>query len=541
MSINHFFCLLLCAFLLSACFGTLSEQLREAALDKNHVDELKDDNPIPPHNDDSMAEIPQRTFDDFVGLCLLPDDPVKLAGVGNYLRPYILSKWFLYDVDEVDYKDLLENPQKLEFAFNPAAAGGGTWIEDGLKSYHNAGFDVVPSFKESFMFLTQNSKPGLDNKPRLLHEDGNDPWAWRWIGIYFYQFAARYGSTKVPEEKLLLRADQQKISGLGWVKYMQGENEADKWWLGSESEFSPEEWAAYHSVMYDGHMGRVGKKLGLGCGIKNADPEMKVVLGPLAHLNYDYFKRAITWWETNRTDDGYPTYPFDAFSMHRYANSAGKQRDLNGKGISPEDFDFYSFTKEFADFSHKYDKEAWITEFGYDVNPASPQGISPSTVYRNAEVQGMWLCRSYLEMYAAGMDRAAIYMLRDVADGPGIFQTCGITTGKGVWARKPAWYYIKTMTEALKGCNLVSMGKKNEYGVKVYEFKHGEKSAFAVWSPTSAARRIPNFPLNLPKGKYTIFALKDKKESGFQTTFEWQGGDFMLPVGEIPVFVRQVE
>lgn len=479
-----------------------------------------------------------RSFDRFAGMCLLPDDPAHIAGAGGYVRPYILSKWFLYDVQDVEYDTLLAHPERLEFAFDPSYADNSNWINDGLRSFHEAGLEVVPSFKESFMFLTENDKSALQNKPRLLSEDGNDPWSWRWIGIYFYQFAAHYGSTQVPDSMLLLRNDQQRISGLGWVNYVQGENEADKWWLGEDAQFTPEEWAAYHSVMYDGHMGQVGDSLGLGCGVKAADPNMKVVLGPLAHLDYEYLNRAIAWWEANRTDPNYPVYPFDVMSFHRYANTAGRQRELNGKGQSPEAFGFYDYAKEFADFCHEKGKEAWITEFGYDTHPASTQGITPFGGLSTEEIQGMWLTRSYLTFAAAGMDRAAMYMLRDVAiNDSSIFSTSGFTSVHGSWEKKPSWYYFNTMVRALEGFHFKDTIHSGNPDISIYKFQKDDKIVYAYWCPTSENKQINNYGLNVPSGNLTLITPQDGNDEGNKTYLQWNGGMLNVSVSELPRFL----
>ena len=111
------------------------------------------------------------TFDEFMGMCALPDDPLERIQAVGYVRPYILSKWYLYDVQNAPSNLKIED---WEMAFSPSYAG--SWKQDGFyqEMYENGIFNV-PTFKESFMFLTNNSKADLDNKPRKPNEDGTDP------------------------------------------------------------------------------------------------------------------------------------------------------------------------------------------------------------------------------------------------------------------------------------------------------------------------------------------------------------------------------
>src|SRR5690606_21447427 len=104
--------------------------------------------------------------------------------------------------------------------------------------------------------------------------------------------------------------------------------------------------------------------------------------------------------------------------------------------------------------SYLPEKEVWITEFGYDTHPNSVQRAPSIGQLSQDEVQGAWLVRSYLELAAAGVDRAAMYMLRDTENNnSGVqFSASGLTGNKNTnHSPKPSWFYVYTLKNALEG------------------------------------------------------------------------------------------
>src|SRR5690606_12979922 len=191
-------------------------------------------------------------------------------------------------------------------------------------------------------------------------------------------------------------------SGLGLVKYVENWNEQDKWRRGRAGYLSPYEMAAMCSADYDGHEGSMGS----GYGAKNADPNIKFVMGGLTILGLEYIKSMKLWSDTYRTSG----FPADVLNFHHYSNSSGGQDVAMKDGISPEDDSLKYKLKEIVDYRNRYlpGKEIWLSEFGYDTNPNSPQGVKVIGQNDEYEVQAQWLIRSYLEMAAAGIDRAHI-------------------------------------------------------------------------------------------------------------------------------------
>src|SRR5690606_28810883 len=117
--------------------------------------------------------------------------------------------------------------------------------------------------------------------------------------------------------------------------------------------FTPYEFAAMSSADYDGHKGTLGKTIGL----KNADPNSKLVMGGLPRLNLDYIKSLKFWSDWKR--DG--SFPFDVINIHHYSNDRGSQRSLGKVGFSPEADSLSLKLKEFVQYRDMVlpDKEIW--------------------------------------------------------------------------------------------------------------------------------------------------------------------------------------
>jgi hypothetical protein len=85
-------------------------------------------------------------------------------------------------------------------------------------------------------------------------------------------------------------------TGLGLIKYIECDNERDKWWKGPKAQQTPEEYAANMSAFYDGNKGKLGKN----AGIKTADPNIMVVMGGLANADPNFVIKMIEWCRKNR-------------------------------------------------------------------------------------------------------------------------------------------------------------------------------------------------------------------------------------------------
>ncbi len=199
-------------------------------------------------------------------------------------------------------------------------------------------------------------------------------------------------------------------------------------------------------------------------------------------------------------------------------------------------------------------KELWLSEFGYDTGndsenfPASVliNGLSPE------DMHARWLVRSFLELAAAGVDRAVVHDLRDSAEDPNSLwdQVTGLLTNDG--SPKKAWHYLYTMKNILTGFNYVDdldsenctfnkcdVISANEC-TRVYKFQNLDgETVWAVWSPTKEDITY-NFNLELSTGttaatgvRLTAGSINGIAEPLIHVT----GNTFQVPVSEVPIFI----
>ncbi|RMG27945.1 MAG: hypothetical protein D6730_06160 [Bacteroidetes bacterium] len=480
------------------------------------------------------------TMDQLIGINAFFDDPPEKYQVAGFIRSYEYLKWHAYDVQNVDPNIQLQN---IEYGFNPSYAGGAN-LDAYYQEAKSLGITVVPSYQESFMWLVNNVKPDLVHKPARKNENSLDPWSYRDHAAAMYQMAARYGSTPVPDNTLQLRADNERLTGMDIIHYYENWNEHDRWWQGPNAHFSPEEYAAMTSADYDGHMNTMTYGNNVKFGLVNADPNAKMVMSGLAHLEYYKLEDMKRWFDENRTDPNYRKYPIDVINIHRYSNDAGQQHAIGNSGVSPEDDDLKGNLQAlvlWVEQNMPEVSEVWITEFGYDTNPASPQHAPSFAGFSHQEVQAQWLVRSYLAIAASGVHRAAMYMLRDVADnGGGVFQTSGLVSSKqSGWQPKPSWYYVYTMKNRLTGMRYTGEIPSGNPNVWIYEFTHdtnGSK-AYAVWCPTSNGTQVQNFSLPVNANSATLVRLVEGNINGEETPLQINSGSVRIDVSERPVFV----
>ncbi|MGB0932462.1 MAG: hypothetical protein ACPGVB_16890, partial [Chitinophagales bacterium] len=394
---------------------------------------------------------------------------------------------------------------------------------------------VSPSLLRSTLFMTGYEEWKLDEKPVLDGRDATDPMSYIEHADYMYQFAARFGHTKVADSNLKLRADQPRVSGLGVLKYFENWNEQDAWWMNRKAYFTPYEYAAMASADADGHLGALGPNK----GIRAADPTAKVVMSGVAVPHLDHVRTLKFWSDHHRGGD----FPLDVINVHHYCNDGEAQRSLGSVGISPEADDLKGVMEKFVDYRDRYlpGVEVWITEFGYDSNSESIQGAPNIGSYSSEEVQGQWMVRSYLALAAAGVDKAAMYMLRDVAaNSPYLFQTCGLMGPKGDWTPKPSWYYVYTMKNRFTGMAFEKEIPSGNPNVWIYQFRHKESgdALYAVWSPTSDGTTVNNYSLQLNgENNAYLVEMQHGDKDGVVNQLSIANNRVNINVSERPVFV----
>lgn len=471
-------------------------------------------------------------FEDLMGINGLHNQPIeKLQCVGS-VREYHPWQW-----DEGNEDESYEGYPNNQFGWNPSWVGG-KWPWDFDKTYQsfkNAGLDVSPCLQQNALYLMQDPEK-KDWKPISEGANPENPASYKAHARYMYQFAARYGSTKVAASELFLEARNPKKSGLGLIRYMENWNEPDKWWRGREGYFSPFELAAMCSADYDGHEG----KLGSGYGAKNADPNMQFVMGGLANLSLEYIRAMKLWSDTYRQSG----FPADVINVHHYSNTSGGQNAGLKEAISPEADSLKYKLRELVEYRDRNlpGKEIWLSEFGYDTNPNSPQGVKAIKDYDELEVQGQWLVRSFLEIAAAGVDRAHVYFFADLnSKNPNKFNSSGVVNEK--WFKfqpKTAWYYLYCLQKILTGYRFSSEVITNQNGVNVYKFENPNTASctYAIWCNTSSGQTIANFKLAVDGSNATLLELNPTETTPKQQSLPISNKEVSLPISERPVFVK---
>ena len=473
----------------------------------------------------SAKRMKRTTFDQMIGINAFIDDPIGRYDFFGLVREYHNWRWVEHE-DDQPYPDNVNH-------WNP---GDSKWNFDALyQNMHRLDIVGCPSIKENLKWLRKNHWE-INTKPLLPEADPEDPRSYIAHADHLFQYAARYGRTKVADSLLKLADDQPRKSGLGYLRYFENWNEQNIWWKYRGEYFSPYEFAAMSSADYDGHQ----QALGTTVGLKNADTTAQLVMSGLASLNFDYV-RAMKFWADHYRGGSFPA---DVLNFHHYS----RYRDGDERyAISPEADSLQTKLATLVRHRDQYlpGRELWLTEFGYDTNPNSPQGVPTIKGFSSEEVQGMWLVRSLLAAAAAGIDRTAIYMLRDVADGdPSLYNTCGITSSKqSGWQPKPAWHYLKTLTETLKGMRFKRSIATNNPDVATYKFVQEDssrplKAAYVVWCATSENKVINKYSVSLvPEEKhYSVIKLSANSSDDWQT-LPASSGEVTVSVSEIPTLI----
>jgi chitodextrinase len=416
-------------------------------------------------------------------------------------------------------------------AYHPISRSGSSNLTDPLdmQTYDafygrnlNASYEIYPCI--------QGHPNGSEDKP-TFGGDPSLPETYRIHADNLWQWAARYGrNTNISTSLIRVHNWQTKYVGLGYLKFMENWNEEDRWWAGAAPYFTPYQFAAMSSADYDGHLGTMGNTV----GVKNADPTMKLVMGGLASTSIDYIKGMKLWSDQYRNG----SFPADVLNFHYYAR-------LNGKGVSPESDNLLGRLQLIVDYRNRYlpGKEAWVTEFGWDVEGGSDQQATGHTQYPNngftsEHLQAIWLVRTYMIMAKAGIDRAQMYTIGD-AGGWGTYATCGLVTYNGV--KRESWYYVATLKNRLKNMVYVGEVASGNPNVWIYKFKSltGSNGVYVVWSPTSNGTTVNGYQLTMAGNPSSakMITLTSGNIMGSESVLSITSGKVTFNVSENPVFI----
>ncbi len=479
------------------------------------------------------------TLDQAIGVNTHYQDPfnrVKVAGIAREYHNWILNEGgFTKDYPGYPKNSIQWNPgspmQKENESIPSwsAQTPGGYNFDKYYKEMKEAGITVFPCIQGTVPWLSGELNTKSRHKPVKEGKDPADPFSYAEHADFMFQYAARYGKRKVQDQLLKAAPGQNRQSGLGYLEYYENWNEPDGWWGGRRDYFTPYEYAAMSSADFDGHESRMGKDK----GVRNADPNAKLVMSGIAIPNVDYLRAMKFWFEYHRTDK---RFVFDVITVHHYCNATGSQAVMT-EGISPEEDGLRYIVEKIAKFRDENvpEREVWVTEFGWDTNPVTPQS-APSS-----EIQGRWLVRAYLECFAGGIDRVMMYMLRDVDPQSRIqFSSSGLIGPLGDFSAKPSWYYVQTLRTQLTGMIFDRELKSSDDRVRIYRFKApvGKRSVLAIWCPDDSDS-VADFSLDVDEDAHTatIVSLADGKANGSSRAVQVTNKKISVDVSPSPIFI----
>ena len=332
-------------------------------------------------------------------------------------------------------------------------------FDQAYKEYSEAGLLIIPCLQWNEQSMPARLYDSFENKLSntiASWEEKYLPSTWAAYADLIYQYAARYGSSKMGYlvENILIHSDATPDNcevGRGYIEWIELGNEPN----GEDAAgATPYQLAALTSAAYDGHQRTIlsdiynPNSFSYPFGGKTADPDMKLAMAGLAGTGHRYITSMAYWMRANRTDG---SIAMDAFNVHNYFVKQFKMNDQSILvGVSPEEFGLVDVMSELVRFRDKYypDVEVWLTEFGWDTNQSYETKTSShayntqdlngdgvisdyETVMRGREVQGMWLVRAYLLLASCGVDKATMYMCEDAGNdftSIGHYGTCGIWT-----------------------------------------------------------------------------------------------------------------
>ncbi len=410
------------------------------------------------------------------------------------------------------------------------------------------GLDVLIDIKDCPKWLVNTYPPNLrdnDNVPAPYGLDRSDPASYIKQAKAGFQLAARYGSNKNLDSSLVTvdkairwYSDKPNVVkiGLNLIKYIECDNERDKWWKGAKAQQSPEEYAANMSAFYDGHQGKLGKNV----GVKTADPKMIVVMGGLANPDPNFVIRMIEWCKKNRgmKADGKVDLCFDVINYHLYSNDAFSNKGDATVGVAPELSDLKQVASKFVNMAklNANNIPVWVTETGFDVNASTPQRAIPIGNKSSFITQADWNLRTALLYARSGIQRCMFYMLDDVDINSRIQYSSSGFLNADLTRRPSADYLFQAKT--VLGNYFYNKTIASNPIVDLYTLD--KKQIFVLTVPDQKGR-VASYELDLGSAKQAIiYTFQVGKELMLAQTVSTTNGKLKVEVTETPIFVEKI-
>ncbi len=432
------------------------------------------------------------------------------------------------------------------YTYNPCYNGG--WNYDAIyERCKIEGIEVLPCLQgvPDWLFNSYPDSTYHDSQiiPARYGYSFTDPNAYRDQAQVGFQYVARYGSNTQVDKRLLSVFDQPRWIGdspntlkvgMNIIKYIECGNERDKWWKGRKAYQTAREYAANLSAFYDGHKNTMGP----GIGVKNADPNIKVVMAGLASADPGYVRGMIDWCKEFRgfKADGKVDLCWDIINFHLYSDNANStQSGTSTRAKAPEISSAPTIAKEFVQLAHEhaYDMPVWVTELGFDLNQESILKAIPIANKSASITQADWGLRSALMYNRLGIEKSFFYKLYDFnLNDPIRFSSSGLIDSLG--NRRPiADYFLQTKN--LIGEYIYKETISQDPLVDRYDLNG--KSAYVLMIPDEVGRTA-NYTLNLENiSKIKIYHPKSGSDQMDSLIVKCPSEKFEVTVSETPTFI----
>ena len=457
--------------------------------------------------------------------------PTYLAAVKSFTQVRHYLDW-----------NKLESTQG-EYTFDPVHSGG--WNYDAMyKSCQTNNIFVLGDIKTmpDWMIATYPSdQQDSENVPVPYGSDFTNPNSYILQAKVAFQYAARYGgNSKVSSSLLSVDTSTRWTSdpentvkkGLGLIKYMECDNERDKWWKGRKAYQTCYEYAANLSAYYDGNKNTMGP----GVGVKNADPNMLVVMGGIASADPTYVHGMIEWCREHRgyRSDGSVNICWDVINYHLYPNNSFPEGNAT-TGVAPEQSIAAKTAQSFIQMSHQYatDMPVWVTETGYDMNQGSPQKAPPIGNKTAAQVEADWILRTSLLYARNGIARVFFYeAYDDNAANPTQYASSGLINDDK--SRRPAADFLYQVNKVFGN---FTFKKSTGSSPIVDQYQSGTQQAYVLTLPSQNGSTVSySLDLGLADSAY-IYKPAVGANDMTSTKVKLAGGKLVVSVTETPTFV----
>jgi hypothetical protein len=384
-----------------------------------------------------------------------------------------------------------------------------------------------------------------DSKDMPRGADSTSDEAWKPVYNTYYGLAAKLGHNKNAVLEGYTFRNTPRGVGLGLVDEIEIGNEDDARWAGPLRFHSPE---VKLMKLRQGYR-----------GVKDADPNMKVISGALTGIDTGYLK---AMYLVQLLKFGTKSMPLDVIAINEYATNAGGQHGPTSDGISPEQFRLYEKLKALTIVRDRFypGKSIYLTEFGYDVHDGSNYDVPVIKGQTREQTKACWMLRSMELSAAARISKYFQYSQRNIPGGD--FGTTGFSydtllkvPGKqlpeylhqimephvlqnGGWTSLPKdlYWYMTMRARVLENYKAwpTIIRRGDSTGIWILKYAHltdPNSVVYSIWLGSAKNASIKNYLLKTrPFSEASIVRAAIGKKSGNIITGEKSGDTVRIPL-----------